>query len=224
MSSWNLPRTVTLTVALYISSLHVLASVDTNWKHIVGCAKRYLIACFLSSTFDVHCLCDFFANENVRKPILVKISRLHLGQPSEGIDKEVLFWFEAQLHLGLLCRRSRTSLLVVLELCFRRSSFSKYSFEDFFPPSRPSEDMYMCIGPFSPGGVALVNARDMGCSQLGRSVNEVLASLWCMRLRGHYCSCGMEHRGLAFTEFCFKDYFFSAYISWVRVAESLYNM
>ena len=156
--------------------------------------------------------------------MLDKICRFHLGQPSEGIDKEVLFWIEAQLHLGLLCRRNPTSLLVVLELCFRRSSFSKYSFKGLFPPWRLCEDMHMGIGHFSPGGVALVNARDMGCSQLGRSVNEVLASLWCMRVRGHYCSCRMEHRGLAFTAICFKDSLFSAYISWVREAESLYNM
>ena len=124
MSSWNLPGTVTFTVALYMPSLHALASVDTNLTHLVGWAKRYIIDDFLCSDFDVHCLGDFVANENVRKPILDKICRLHLGQPSEGIQKEVLFWYEAQLHLGLLCRRSRTSLRDVLGLCFSYSSFS----------------------------------------------------------------------------------------------------
>ena len=220
----DLPGTVTLTVALYMPSLHALASVDKNLRHLVGWAKRDTIDDFLCSDFDVHCLGDFVANEFASRPMLDKICRLHFGQPSEGIDKEVLFWFEAQLHLCLLCRRGRTSLLVVLELCFRRSSFSKYSFKGLFPPWRLSEDMHMGIGHFSPGGVALVNARDMGCSQLGRSVNEVLASLWCMMVRGQYCSCRMEHRCLAFTAICFKDSLFSAYISWVREAESLYNM
>ena len=220
----SLPGTVTLTVALYLPSLHALASVDTNLRHLVGCATRDIIDDFLGSDFDVQCLGDLIADEFVSKRMLDKICRLHLGQPSEGIDKEVLFWFEAQLHLGLLCRRSRISLRDVLELCFMRSSFSTYSFKGLFPPWRLSEDMHMGIGHFSPGGVALVNARDMCCSQLGRSVNEVLASLWCMMVRGQYCSCRMEHRCLAFTAICFKDSLFSAYISWVREAESLYNM
>ena len=134
----NLPETVTLTLALYLPSLHALASVDKNLRHLVGCATRDIIDDFLGSDFDVQCLGDLIANEFVDKRMLDKICRLHLGQPSEGIDKEVLFWFEAQLHLGLLSRRSRTSLLVVLELCFRRSSFSKYSFKGLFPPWRLS--------------------------------------------------------------------------------------
>ena len=220
----NLPETGSLNVALYMSSLRYVASVDKNLSLVVGWAKRYIIDAFLCSDFDVHCLCDFVGNEFVSKPTLDKICRRHLGEPSESIDHEVLFWMEAQLHLGLLCSRSRISLRHVLELCFMRSSFSKYSFKGLFPPWRLSEDMHMGIGHFSPGGVALVNARDMCCSQLGRSVNEVLASLWCMTLRGQYCSCGMEHRGLAFTEFCFKDNFFDAYITWFRLAESLCNM
>ena len=180
MFSWNLPRTVTSTVALYIPALHVMTTVDRHWKHIVGCAKRDLIECFLCSNFDVHCLGDLFAMENVRKPILDKICRLHLGQLSEGIQKEVLFWYEAQLHLGLLCRSNRTSLRHVLRRCFKHSTFGAYGFADFFPESRLTKDMHLCIHHFNPGGVALVNARDMGCWQLGRSVNEVLMSLWCM--------------------------------------------
>ena len=204
MFSWNLQRTVTSTVALYIPALHAMATVDRHWKHIVGCAKRDLIECFLCSNFDVHCLGDLFAMENVRKPILDKICRLHLGQPSEGIQKEVLFWYEAQLHLGLLCRRSRTSLRDVLRRCFSYLSFSTYSFKGVFPEWRLSEDMHLCIGHFNPGGLALVNARDMGCQQLARSVNEVLTSLWCMRVRGCYCSCHTEQCGVSFTAICFK--------------------
>ena len=219
-----LPGTVTLTVALYLPSLHALATVDKNLKHLVGCATRDIIDDFLVSDFDVQCLGDLIADEFVSKPMLDKICRFHLGQPSEGIDKEVLFWFEAQLHLGLLCRRSRTSLLVVLELCFRRSSFSTYSFKGFFPPWRLSEDMHMCIRHFNRDGLALVNARNMGCPQLGRSVNEVLMSFWCMRERRRYCYGRVDSCGRAFTAVCFKDSFFSLYISWVREAESLYNM
>ena len=210
MSSWNLPGTVTLTVALYIPSLHVLASVDTNLKHFVGCAKRYIIDGFLCSNFDVHCLGDLFANESVSKHRLDKLCRLRLGQPSDGIEKEVLFWYEAQLHLGLLCRRSRTSLRDVLRRCFSYSTFSSYSFKGLFPEWRLSEDMHLCIGHFNPGGLALVNARDMGCQQLARSVNEVLTSLWCMRVRGCYCSCHTEQCGVSFTAICFKDSDFSA--------------
>ena len=205
MFSWNLPRTVTSTVALYIPALHVMATVDRHWKHIVGCAKRDLIECFLCSNFDVHCLGDLFAMENVRKPILDKICRLHLGQPSEGIQKEVLFWYEAQLHLGLLCRRNRTSLRDVLRRCFNYSTFRTYGFADFFPESRLTKDMHLCIDHFNPGGVALVNARDMGCWQLGRSVNEVLMSLWCMSVGACYCRCHAEECGASFTVICFKD-------------------
>ena len=219
-----LPGTVTLTVSLYLPSLHALASVDKNLRHLVGCAKSYIIDYFLCSDFDVHCLGDFVANEFVSRPMLDRICRLHLGQPSEGIDEEVLFWFEAQLHLGLLCRRSRISLRHVLELCFMRSSFSKYSFKGLFPPWSLSEDMHMCIRHFKRGGLALVNARNMGCPQLGRSVNEVLMSLWCMRERRRYCYGRVDSCGRAFTTVCFKDSFFSLYISLVREAESLYNM
>ena len=157
----NLPETGSLNVALYMSSLRDVASVDKNLSLVVGWAKRYIIDAFLCSDFDVYCLCDGVGNEFVGKPMLDLICRLHLGQPSEGIDKEVLFWFDTQLHVGLFFNRSRTSLLVVLQLCFMTSSFSKYSFKGLFPPRRLSADMHMCIGHFNPGGVALVNARGM---------------------------------------------------------------
>ena len=101
-SFWNLPGTVTLTVALYMPSLHALASVDKNLKHLAGMATRDIIDDFLGSDFDVQCLGDLIADEFVDKRMLDKICRLHLGRPSEGIDKEVLFWIEARLHLGLL--------------------------------------------------------------------------------------------------------------------------
>ena len=134
----NLPETVTFTLALYLPSLHALASVDKKLRHVAGWATRDIIDDFLCSDFDVHCLRDFVGNEFVSKPTLDKICRRHLGEPSESIDHEVLFWVEAQLHLGLLCRRSRISLRHVLELCFMRSSFSKYSFKGLFPPWRLS--------------------------------------------------------------------------------------
>ena len=205
MSSWNLPGTVTLTVALYIPSLHVLASVDTNLKHVVGCATRYIIDGFLCSNFDVHCLGDLFANESVSKHRLDKLCRLRLGQPSDGIEKEVLFWYEAQLHLGLLCRRNITSLRDVLRRCFSYSSFSTYSFEGLFPEWTLREDMRLRIWHLHFHGLGIVNARNMGCEQLARSVNEVLTSLWCMRAGGCYCSCHTEQCCVSFTTICFKD-------------------
>ena len=114
------------------------------------------------------------------------------------------------MHLGLLCRRNRTSLRDVLRRCFRYSAFSTYSFTGLFPEWTLSGDMRLCIRHFNPGGLALVNARDMGCQQLARSVNEVLTSLWCMRVRGCYCSCYTEQCGVSFTAICFKDSDFSA--------------
>ena len=210
MLSWNLPRTVTSTVVLYIPSLHVLATVDTNWKHIVGCAKRYLIECFLCSNFDVHCLGDLFANESVSKHRLDKLCRLRFGQTSEGLVKEVLFWYEAQLHLGLLCTRNVTSLRDVLRRCFSYSRFSSYSFGGLFPEWTLREDMHLRIGHWHFHGLGLVNARNVGCEQLARSVNEVLTSLWCMRAGGTYCSCHTEQCGVSFTTICFKDSDFSA--------------
>ena len=91
-----------------------------------------LFFAFLCSDFDVYCLCDVVGHEFVGKPMLDLIRRLHLGQPSEGIDQEVLFWFDSQLHVGLLFMRSRTSLLHVLQLCFMTLSFSKHSFKGSF--------------------------------------------------------------------------------------------
>ena len=205
MFSWNLPKTVTSRVAVYIPALHVMATVDRHWKHIVGCAKRNIIQCFLCSSFDVHCLRDLIAMEDVRKPILDKICRSHLRQPSGGIPNEVLFWYEAQLHLGLLCKRNPTSLRDVLQRCFKHSTFGAYGFGDFFPESRLTNDMHLCIDHFDPGGVALVEARDMGCSQLGRSVNEVLMRLWCMSVGACYCRCHREECGASFTVICFQD-------------------
>ena len=210
MSSWNLPGTVTFTVALYMPSLHALASVGKNLKHLVGSARRDIIDDFLCSDFDVHCLGDLFANESVSKHRLDKLCRLRLGQPSDGIEKEVLFWYEAQLHLGLLCRRNRTSLRDVLRRCFSYSSFSTYSFEGLFPEWTLREDMHLRIGHWHFHGLGLVNARNMGCEQLARSVNEVLTSLWCMRAGGCYCSCHTKQCCVSFTTICFKDSDFSA--------------
>ena len=213
MSFSKLPETITFTVALYIPSLHVLASVDASWKHFVGCAKRYIIDGFLCSNFDVHCLGDLFANESVRKHRLDKFCRLRLGQPSDDVEKEVLFWYEAQLHLGLLCRRNITSLRDVLRRCFSYSSFSTYSFEGLFPEWTLREDMHLRIGHWHFHGLGIVNARNMGCEQLARSVNEVLTSLWCMRVGGCYCSCHTEQCCVSFTTICFKDSDFSACFS-----------
>ena len=117
---------------------------------------------------------------------------------------------EAQLHLGLLCRRNRTSLRDVWRRCFSYFAFSTYSFTGLFPEWRFSEHMHVCIGHFNPGGLSFVNARDMSCQQLARSVNEVLTSLWCMRVRGCYCSCHTEQCGVSFTAICFKDSDFPA--------------
>ena len=91
MSFWNVPETGSLNVALYLPSWHALASVDKHLRHLVGWAKRDIIDDFLCSDFDVHCLGDFVANEFSGRPMLDKLCRLHFGQPSEGIDKEVLF-------------------------------------------------------------------------------------------------------------------------------------
>ena len=85
----NLPETGSLNVALYLPSLHALASVDKNLRHLVGWAKRDIIDDFLCSDFDVHCLGDFVANQFASRPMLDKICRLHFGQASEGIDSSL---------------------------------------------------------------------------------------------------------------------------------------
>ena len=204
MSTSHLPTSVTLTVALYIPSFYILASVDSNWKHIVGCADRYVIECFLGSNFDVRCLGDLFANESVMKYRLDRLCRSRLGEPSEAIPPAVLFWFEAQLHIGLFCSRNRTSLRDVLERCFSHSPFSTYGFKGLFPEWSLTEDMHLLIGHRYFDELALVNARDMGCQHLGRSVNEVLTSLWFMRVGGCYCACHTEQCGVSFTAVCFN--------------------
>ena len=204
MSTSHLPTSVTLTVALYIPSFYILASVDSNWKHIVGCADRYVIECFLGSNFDVRCLGDLFANESVMKYRLDRLCRLRLGEPSKAIATAVLFWCEAQLHIGLFCSRNRTSLRDVLERCFSHSPFSTYGFKGLFPEWSLTEDMHLLIGHRYFDELALVNARDMGCQHLGRSVNEVLTSLWFVRVDGCYCACHTVQCGVSFTGVCFK--------------------
>ena len=204
MSTWHLPTAVTLTAALYIPSFHILASVDSNWQHIVGCAYRYVIECFLGSNFDGRCLGDLFANESVMKYRLDRLCRLRLGEPSKAIATAVLFWCEAQLHIGLFCSRNRTSLRDLLERCFRHSPFSTYGFKGLFPEWSLTEDMHLLIGHRYFDELALVNARDMGCQHLGRSVNEVLTSLWFMRVGGCYCACHTEQCCVSFTAVCFN--------------------
>ena len=204
MSTWHLPTAVTLTVALYIPSFHILASVDSNWQRIVGCADRYAIDCFLCSNFDVRCLGDLFANESVMKYRLDRLCRLRLGEPSKAIATAVLFWCEAQLHIGLFCSRNRTSLRDVLERCFSHSPFFTYGFKGLFPEWSLTEDMHLLIGHRYFDELALVNARDMGCHHLGRSVNEVLTSLWFMRVGGCYCACHTEQCGVSCTAVCFN--------------------
>ena len=76
----NLPETGSLNVALYMSSLRYVATVDKNLSLVVGWAKRYIIDAFLCSDFDVHCLGDSVANRFASRPMLDKICRLHFGQ------------------------------------------------------------------------------------------------------------------------------------------------
>ena len=138
-----------------------------------------------------------------------KLCRLRLGRASDDVEKEVLLWYEAQLHLGLLCRRNVTSLRDVLRRCFSYSSFSTYSFEGLFPEWALRERMHLRIGHLHFHGLGLVNARNIGCEQLARSVNEVLTSLWCMRAGGCYCSCRTEQCCVSFRSICLKDSDFS---------------
>ena len=210
MSFSKLAATTTSDVALFLPSLHVLASVDARWNEVVGCARRRLIHCFLCSDFDCHCLGDLFSSESVRKQRLDKLCQLSLSASSDDVEKEVLFWYEAQLHLGLLCRRNVTSLRDVLRRCFSYSRFSSYSFGWLFPAWTRREDMHLRIGHWHFHALGLVNARNVGCKQLARSVNEVLTSLCCMRAGGTYCSCNTKQCGFSFTTFCFKDSDFSA--------------
>ena len=209
MSFAKLPETTISDVCLFHPSLYVLATVDARWNQVVGCAKRQIIDAFLCSDFDVHCLGDLFSIESVRKHRLDKLCRLRLGRASDDVEREVLFWYEAQLHLGLLCRRNVTSLRDVLRRCFSYSSFSTYSFDGLFPVRALREGMHLRIPHwhFHDGG--LVNARSMGCEQLARSVNEVLGSLWCMKADDCYCSCRTEQCGVSFRSISFKDRDFS---------------
>ena len=73
-----------------------------------------------------------------------------------------------------------------------------------------SQDMHLSIGLSHFHALGLVNARDVRCQHLGRSVNEVETSLWCMRVGGCHCSCHTERCGLSFTAMCFKDSDFPA--------------
>ena len=209
MSFSKLPETTISDVALFHPSLYVLATVDARWNQVVGCAKRQIIDAFLCSDFDVHSLGDLFSNESVRKHRLDKLCRLRLGRASDDVEREVLFWYEAQLRLGLLCRRNVTSLRDVLRRCFSYSSCSTYSFDGLFPVRALREGMHLRIPHwhFHDGG--LVNARSMGCEQLARSVNEVLGSLWCMKADDCYCSCRTEQCGVSFRSISFKDRDFS---------------
>ena len=71
----NLPETVTFTLALYLPSLHALASVDKKLRHVAGWATRDITDDFLFSDFDVYCLGNFVGIEFVSKFTLDKIWR-----------------------------------------------------------------------------------------------------------------------------------------------------
>jgi hypothetical protein len=95
----------------------------------------------------------------------------------------------------------------VVQVCFNHSPFRRYEFAGLFEPWALHQIMYGWIDDAKFHGLGLVEARDLGCDKVGRSVNEILCSLYCMMWGDSYCTCDHQFLdcGGSFARICFND-------------------
>ena len=118
---------------------------------------------------------------------VVRMFRIQVG--NHDIIDLGLWWYRTQLYLHHAIRKDKMSVQDILRRCYDVSMYSGYDFDIFEGVYRhstsenldePLEARLFCKSGY-------VQARDLGCANLGRSIDEVLQTLICAKEGTIYC-------------------------------------
>ncbi len=180
-------------IAVWLPWFRDLACVDRSWNACV----LYIINIrsirrkeFWNSTFEVDWLVEEWGGCLLLHPE-VRLQRL-LAE-IRNADPLVRWWYNVQLHLHLFCQKyvqrhgTAPSYVELFDICYRQSGFNGRSCRELFPevflglPQVPFDypiDQPIDVALFHDLG--FVKARDLGCPNLGCSIQEVLGTVLCM--------------------------------------------
>ena len=186
-------------IVLWLPSFWYLARVNRSWKGVVLGAVSILRKMLWRSSFSVDWLIEAWGGPLFQAPDarLHRLLTIH-GWRSWANEMEDLsrFWYNLQLHLHRYCQKANASYKDIFDICFRQCAVSEYSRRELFPcvfqACEVSLDQRIDVTLFSDLG--FVGARDLGCFNLGCSVEEVLGTLRCMLDHDEYCPrmCGCQ--------------------------------
>ena len=188
MTSFTLAGSMLHVIAIHESSSRVIACVNKEWAQAVNVVISELRRRFLSSDFTVHCLGLATLNESMAERRLERVVRVRVR--NHDITDLGLWWYRTQLYLHYaISRRCNMSVQRILRRCYVFSGYSGYDvgiFKDVYRYrtsknlDEPLEARLFCKSGY-------VQARDLGCANLGRSIDEVLQTLICAKEGTIYC-------------------------------------
>ena len=186
-------------IALWLPSLGNFASVNRCSNASVLCCIERLTYEFWKSNFDVQWLVV------ETDTCLLTYPELRLQRvlpPRTRTRPRTRWWYNVQLYLEAFCQRyaqrhgTAPTLRVIFELCYNQSVcksrrcrelFPEFFEETFWPEFHTLLHTELHEALFR--DVNFVRSRDLGCVNLGTSVEEVLETLLCMMQHDVYCLC-----------------------------------
>jgi hypothetical protein len=149
--------------------------------------KKALRRKFLNGQFNVDCLGHLGHSDAVLERRLLRVVRMKFGDYQ--LEDIALWWYRTQLYLSLSIGRNRTSFQGVLRQCYEYSKFIGYNFSMFKDLFRgnTSERLDGPLGHALFRDSGYVEARDLGCSRLGMTIDEVLWTLICANEGTCFC-------------------------------------
>ena len=198
MTSFTLQGSILQVIAIHTRASWVIACVNREWLEAVNAARNELTRGFLGSVCILLCLRPAeYDNSLVDKRLQREVRlRFHRG----AISEDRLWWCRTQLYMHHAAAVYHMSFQAIFRRCHLFSIHSGYDFHIFEDVCRhrTSENLDEPLDErlFWNGGY--VSARDLGCINLGRSIDDVLQTLICAKAGTKYCpnmcGCAEEDR------------------------------
>ena len=198
MAFMRLDPSIVSTMSTFLHSHTPLLCVSKDSARGVEAFKEELMRKFHDAEFQVEWL-GVRVGGNLQMRVTRKLDRVFRGFRLGAGDREdiVRWWYGTSVALEIFCARYNfpasflqgASFHAVLRECYEHSEMRQYdfgSFKDFW-----RRQTTVNIDAIIPRGIwyneVYVNARDISCPYLGKSVREVLGTLICAIEREEYC-------------------------------------
>ena len=190
-------------IAECLPSFRHLVCVDHGWRFVVLLVVERLREDFRRQPFDMAWLdaawgSPLFAGWPRSETVEVRLQRvLNANRVRDVITAQGLWWYKLQIYLHEFCdsyaRDTRLPRVTprtwadIFDLCYQNSACSGYSSRELFPGRfRMAHRSHILHESFFRYN-HFVEARNLGCTVLDGTVEEVLGTLECMLCRDQYC-------------------------------------